>query len=350
MTSPPRFALNSASNPDQLLSELEKFIVFWLGPRKEEFGVPADVLDRYQLPTPLRRLYAFAGHWKRLCRYTKLEEDIFSLQEHLRPPDRVEPTPDGKLIFVDENQGNWTCATLPEGQDPPVWVEDVFNNYGQEKWALVTESLSQFLVTFCLCDLLFGSNLHLTDKGLERWFQSSMSEAIPLWSEGVYPNWGEKFSFYLVGGSVLVGNLGGGISFGANDDEGKKFLKSRQGDIRLLGLSRESSWSLDIKPDGSAKLTYPNRFDSSALAPAGTFDFASVRDQLRSACTGENPKDDQWYVWFLRAGQTSVLAQGIDDARLVGLLFRRALEALTSKEAAFDDLMREFPLRIEAGD
>ena len=82
------------------------------------------------------------------------------------------------------------------------------------------------------------------DKGLEQLFESSKAEAIPLWTEGAYPNWDEKFSFYLLNGSVLVGDLGGGIWFGANHEEGIHFLESRQGEIREVGLSLESSWSL----------------------------------------------------------------------------------------------------------
>lgn len=111
-------------------------------------------------------------------------------------------------------------------------------------------------------------------------------------------------------------------------------------------MSLESFWSLDIQPDGSAMLTLPNRFDSSVFAPPGTFDFASVRDQLRAVCTEGKPRTNPWYVTFLRSGQTSCWGQGIDDTRLAGELFRHALEAVASKEAAFDDLMQEFPPQL----
>ena len=114
---------------------------------------------------------------------------IFSIEDHLRPVDRLKRTPDGKLIFLDENSGNWKCATLPEGDDPPVWVADVLDRQRQGEWGLVTESLSRFLVTFCLKELLFGSKFTLMDKGLEQLFESSKAEAIPLWTEGAYPNW-----------------------------------------------------------------------------------------------------------------------------------------------------------------
>ena len=93
-------------------------------------------------------------------------------------------------------------------------------------------------------------------------------------------------------------------------------------------------------------MTLPNRFDSSAFAPPGTFDFASVRDQLRAVCTEVMPRSNPWYVTFLRTGQTSCFGQGIDDTRLAKGLFRRALAAVVSKEAAFADLMRDFPPQL----
>ena len=34
------FAFLAASTPDQLMGELEKFITFWLGPRRAEYGEP----------------------------------------------------------------------------------------------------------------------------------------------------------------------------------------------------------------------------------------------------------------------------------------------------------------------
>ena len=44
MTDLPDFSLRSAPTPDRLMEELEKFIVFWIGPRREEYGVPGEIL------------------------------------------------------------------------------------------------------------------------------------------------------------------------------------------------------------------------------------------------------------------------------------------------------------------
>ena len=209
--------------------------------------------------------------------------EIFSIEDHLRPVDRLKPTPDGKLIFLDENSGNWTCATLPEGDDPPVWVAEVLDRQRQGEWGLVTESLSQFLVTFCLRELLFGSKFTLMDKGLEQLFESSKAEAIPLWTEGAYPNWDEKFSFYLLHGSVLVGDLGGGIWFGANHEEGIHFLESHQGEIREVGLALESSWSLEHPTGRFSQSDIPEPVRLVSLRPSRHFRLC-VRARSTEGC------------------------------------------------------------------
>ena len=57
----PTFAFQSASTSAELMSELEKFLVFWLGPRKEEFGEPEPVLREHRIPEQLRRLLRLRG-------------------------------------------------------------------------------------------------------------------------------------------------------------------------------------------------------------------------------------------------------------------------------------------------
>jgi hypothetical protein len=325
------------------MHELERFIVFWLGPRRPEFGEPLAALERRRLPTPPRRLYAFAGRWTRQHPDVNEESPIFSIQEHLRPPDRLEFTADGKLVFLDENQGNWTCATLPEGDDPPVWVQDVFGTYQQGPWGLVTDSLAGFLVTFCLQELLFGSRCCVADTRLAHLFKSSRHEAVPVWTNGRYPYWDNSFSFHLWHGSVLVGQVGGGLWCGANDEVGVRFLAAHQGAIREVGLGLHFSWSLSSFPDGSAEVTLPNWTDSTGRIPAGTFDFAAVRDRLQAACSEGSTDGAGWYAVFARSGQSSTRGLAVHDASLARDLFRRAFASVASKEASFDELVAKFP-------
>src|SRR5829696_7634569 len=109
------FAFQSATSPAGLMDELEKFIVFWLGPRRPDYGEPESAILSYQLPYPLRRLYAFAGRWPPLTNRNLYGPDlwpnVFSVQDSLRPFSRLRRTEDGKVEFLDENQSCWVCAT-----------------------------------------------------------------------------------------------------------------------------------------------------------------------------------------------------------------------------------------------
>ena len=51
------------TNAEDRLTELERFLEFWLGPRCPEYGESPEKLASMQLPDPLRRFYAFAGRW-----------------------------------------------------------------------------------------------------------------------------------------------------------------------------------------------------------------------------------------------------------------------------------------------
>jgi hypothetical protein len=346
MSKVPVFAFQTASTPDRLMGELERFIRFWLGPRREAYGEPESALRRRRLPAPLRRLYAFAGRWTRQHPQTTDQANIFSIDDGLRSLNQLERTPDGKLTFLDESSGNWSCATLPEGDDPPVWVDDTFEEYHQGKWGLVANSLSQFLVTFCLRELMHGSKRCLSGKALTDVFESSKEHAVPLWVNQPYVYLPKGYSFYLLHGRVLVGQGHGATWLAANHKDGIRFLESHQGGIRQVTLAPHGSWSLSIEPDGSAEITLPNWFDSSARAPAGTFDFARVRDQLLAACAPEGAGMGQWYASFPRTGVPGCDGRRLDDIELAHKLFRQAVAALESKEDQFDELATKFPLPI----
>src|SRR5690348_2133123 len=113
----PSFALQAAQSAKERMDELEKFIVFWLGPRKTEYGEPDSAIHRVSLPYPLRRLYSLAGKWSPVHGYRSDQPNVFSVQDYLRPLDRLQQSEDGKVVFLVENQCCWTCATLPNGDD-----------------------------------------------------------------------------------------------------------------------------------------------------------------------------------------------------------------------------------------
>ena len=90
MSAPPIFAFQAASTPGRLIDELEKFLVYWLGPRRPEYGESEPALRGQRLPEPLR-LYAFAGGWT--CEDERGRTmRVFNTGEGLLPLEQLERT------------------------------------------------------------------------------------------------------------------------------------------------------------------------------------------------------------------------------------------------------------------
>src|SRR5688572_12547739 len=100
---------------DARQSGLEAFLEFWLGPRRPDYGEPAETLEKMELPGALRRFYAFAGRWPPA--FPGYCSSRFHAQDRFLP---LEPGPGGfvrrsgpYVVFASENQGGWAAATLP---------------------------------------------------------------------------------------------------------------------------------------------------------------------------------------------------------------------------------------------
>jgi hypothetical protein len=333
----PSFAFQSASSPESLMDELEKFIEFWLGPRRPEYGEPESSLEKFPLPYPLRRLYAFAGRWPPVHEYYLDEPNVFSVQDSLRSFTSLKRWEDGKIDFLVENQGCWTCATLPDGEDPPVWAEGDLGdvgagngvNDGTVKRRLVSESLSRFLVTFCLQELLFGSKLCISDDALTNYLESSKESAALLWSNGPYVYSEEEDNYFLLNDAVLVRQMADGAIFGANSNEGIRLLTSNQSEINEVMLITPWSWCLVIKRDGSGNVWSGSNREVSATVPPRTFNFPDLRDRFLSLSTDEINLEST-RVFLHRSGQHSTQGKFVRDSGYVRSLFRQALDNLES--------------------
>jgi hypothetical protein len=240
------FDFNAMLTPGRRMDELARFLSFWLGDPGPDYGDSPVDLGARALPEPLRRLYAVAGRWPMADKYGNRHIGrLFSAQDALRPLSRLETSDDGKLIFIDENQGVWTVATLPEGNDPPVWVEDSLEGYGTGRWGKVAESLSEFLVTFCLQELVFGSPWFRWDKRLSALFDSGeLGPAAPILANGpyVYSKPGRGHSFHLLGTGVLVGRFfGGSLGFAARDAAAASLLDANESEISSITLTTPNS-------------------------------------------------------------------------------------------------------------
>lgn len=186
----------SRSDPHQLMNVLERFTRWWFfAPHGEDTGVSDERLQQVDIPTPLKRLYSFAGVWP-----GGAWESIFSHQDHLSPFEFLQER-NGKLVFAWENQGVWRMATELTGADPPVYIaidDGPFQRF--------SDSLSQFLVTFCLHESVFGAASLSTVQDLASTTTANRKIPIPLWLDAPYPSVSKEpyfISFYLVDGCVL---------------------------------------------------------------------------------------------------------------------------------------------------
>src|SRR5262245_3257177 len=92
------------TNADARLTGLERFLEFWLGPRRPEYGEPAENLAKAELPGSLRRFCTFAGRWPPAN--PPYSENRFCVQDRFLPLDQVYRS-GHYLVFVDENQDVW---------------------------------------------------------------------------------------------------------------------------------------------------------------------------------------------------------------------------------------------------
>ena len=147
MDKPSLFAVIPESRPERW-ELLREFVNEWYPPLKPSDGDTADALDAAEsrlgvpLPQALREWYEIAGR----------REDIWSQQDLLYPPERLE-IEDDRLIFYVENQAvvQWgiRVSDLPL-DDPPVFVSSI-DECGV--WIEENETTSMFalqMLLFCV--------------------------------------------------------------------------------------------------------------------------------------------------------------------------------------------------------
>jgi len=216
--------LEFKDNPKKLMRELDRFLSIYYGDLQLEYKPDLDELASWKIPQPLKDLYTFAGKYPG-------KYGIFDTQDSLKI-NSGEDTYGGKVLIVDENQGCWSCYTETEGNDPPVWTEHYGWKKDSPKWKLVNNSLSQFLVTFCLREALYASTYHFR---FEEKIEDTVSkirkqeyEVILLWQGIYYPVedhvMSESNSFYLIEDSILVQDMWNSALCGTNYKNANKLL------------------------------------------------------------------------------------------------------------------------------
>jgi len=237
------FGMTDARDAASRMGALERFLEFWYGPNRPEFGEPKDRLDASPLPYPLRRFYGSAGRQPPL----RNDGNDYFYQggsgHHLLDLDGIELLPDGRLNFFTEYQGDWNGLTLPDAEDPPVWLKGCFeeDDVGEEdeegeRTVRVGDSLSAFLVAHCLMATLYESENHVgsawakTGDPLHDYLGTKRASASPLWdARGLaWPrsclDYGGSFRLVPDDG-ILVHQTDDAFRFVARDARGARILE-----------------------------------------------------------------------------------------------------------------------------
>jgi hypothetical protein len=144
---------------DNPIPVLLEFIATWVPDLLPEHRVAASEIPGF-VPAPLRAVYEFAGNWpvpnNEQSRAPSWIPGLFGPQDQLLPLDQLVVNGD-RFTFIHENQGVWSCETQINEADPPVFSDASALDGSDEGMREVCPSLSHFMTTFCLHELLFGS-------------------------------------------------------------------------------------------------------------------------------------------------------------------------------------------------
>jgi hypothetical protein len=192
---------------------LREFIATWVPDLSPKHRVAASLIPAF-VPPPLRSIYELTGNWPvphtDQWRPPRWVAGLFGTQDRLLPLDRLVENAN-RLTFVQENQGNWTCETLINKGDPPVFSDAPGIDGSDERMREVCPSLSHFLATFCLHELTFGSqNLFCVDSEPKDPGELVKGDVKDLWIDGNYAYKGAKYSFLLCNGELIIMHTGMG--------------------------------------------------------------------------------------------------------------------------------------------
>ena len=235
------FRMIEAETAAERMSELERFIEWWYGPRKPEYGEPEDML--YDLPGPLRRFYAFAGRWPSPASDNGMEYFYTGAGgHHLQSLDMTSARRDlGMLNFFIEYQGDWLGLSEHKGEDPPVWIEGPPEDVKEEEEEVddrplalrkVSNSLSGFLITHTLMTTIYehvNSRWWGSFDGGEYPMGLVGGDCVRIWSaeDCLCPNYDGVFDLYE--DVVLVHRTPGGSGhFATVDPKAVDYFRSRR--------------------------------------------------------------------------------------------------------------------------
>ena len=203
------------------LEDLKAFMVDWYGGYDDSYGVPEKEIPEF-LPKALKELYAFAGRWKDGSPgHMENSPEIFQHQDALFCVEHLS-VKEGRVTFVMENQGNWTCQVEAGNDDSPVYSDAYLSwTVDASEPAVVSESIYHFLKTFCLQEIVLGCK-HLygvygSMEDTQGVFKDSLEE---IWIDGhyVYPEGEEPTHMIYRCGDALLMEMNKDLWLGYNSD------------------------------------------------------------------------------------------------------------------------------------
>ncbi|WP_158715207.1 hypothetical protein [Kitasatospora phosalacinea] len=121
---------------------LIRFLTRWYGEPDLPAAVDLSVVN--EMPIPLRTWHEITSRWS--AGVTSFNYPVGPHELELE---------DGKLVFWVENQGCWTWATSPDGDDPLVF--DRQSSADPDPWTSTGETLSEFLLQATVFEAILGA-------------------------------------------------------------------------------------------------------------------------------------------------------------------------------------------------
>lgn len=211
---------------------LLEIIARWVPDLTEEHCVAQRQIPEF-IPPALRDVYGLAGNYpvpfREQWRSPRWIHGLFGTQDQLLPIDQLELN-GNRFCFIHENQGVWCCETLANEVDPPVYSDSTAYEHGDPERTMreVCSSLSHFLTTYCLQEIVFGSrHLLCVDSPVGAPVELVRGQLANVWINGWYVYERPTHSFYLCDGSLFLMETGGDYWLAYNDDDARSLIDSR---------------------------------------------------------------------------------------------------------------------------
>lgn len=205
---------------DNPIPALLEFIPLWISDLSACHRVDPSVIPSF-VPKPLRAIYELTGNWPvpfaKQWRAPNWVPGLLGLQDQLLPLDQLHVEGD-RFTFVHENQGVWSCETIANEEDPPVYSDSLSFQTGTNEMQEVCSKLSHFMTTYCLQELTFRSQfLFSVDDDVQSPADLVTAELLDFWPDGVYVYREPTHSFYICDRRLMVMNAGEGYWIAYND-------------------------------------------------------------------------------------------------------------------------------------